>query len=376
MLAIINAQIVLEDKILKNANLIIEGGKIVSFGENVVVPNKAKLIDAKGFFVGPGFVDIHCHGGNGARFDKNPLKAAEHFLKNGTTTILATLYYDITPYEYIVIINKVTSYLKEGKGRNIGGFYMEGPYTNVKYGACPEHNRWSGEIKKEDFNDVIEHAGKYVKVWAFAPEREGIEPFIKKAKEINPDVTLSVAHSEATPEQIKKYGITLLTHCTNATGRANVPAGTRGCGPDEACFLDDNMYAEVICDSEGIHVNPDMLKLILKIKGKDKIILISDCFVSDEPSPPEFSHIEDLNFDANGNLCGSNLSLNIACRNMMKHTGVSVNDVFLMASRNPARVIGMDKEIGTIEVGKKANIVIVNDNFDIKNVILEGEIIC
>ena len=118
MLAIINAQIVLEDKILKNANLIIEGGKIVSFGENVVVPNKAKLIDAKGCFVGPGFVDIHCHGGNGARFDKNPLKAAEHFLKNGTTTILATLYYDITPYEYIVIINKVTSYLKEGKGRN------------------------------------------------------------------------------------------------------------------------------------------------------------------------------------------------------------------------------------------------------------------
>jgi N-acetylglucosamine-6-phosphate deacetylase len=106
------------------------------------------------------------------------------------------------------------------------------------------------------------------------------------------------------------------------------------------------------------------------------VILISDSFVSEEPTPPEFAHIKDLNFGASGELCGSNLTLNIACANMMKHTGASINDVFLMASRNGAIVAGLDKEIGTIEVGKKANLVIVDNEFDVKKVILEGEFVC
>ena len=87
-------------------------------------------------------------------------------------------------------------------------------------------------------------------------------------------------------------------------------------------------------------------------------------------------HIKDLNFDANGGLCGSNLTLNVACRNMMAHTGASINDVFLMASRNPANAVGLGDEIGTIEIGKKADLVVVNDNFDIEKIILGGEFVC
>ncbi len=381
MKAIINAKIILRDRVLENGVLLIENGKISAFGDEneIEIPKSTEIFDANGLYVGPGFVDIHCHGGGGFMFDKNPKEAASHFLKFGTTTVLPTFYSDLDRDGYIAATKRVDRLIENNEAKNIGGIYMEGPYTNAKYGACPEKNKWRGEIKESDYAPFIEALGELVKVWVIAPEREGIEAFLRKALEVNPKVTVSIGHSEATPSEIaalKKYNLSLLTHCMDATGRIPCPPGTRSCGPDEACFLDDDMFAEVICDSKGIHVNPDMLKLILKVKGKERIVLISDSFVSFEETPPEFKEITDLMFDQNGGLCGSRLTLNVAVRNMMKHTGASINDCFLMATRNPAKVIGMNSEIGTIEVGKKANLVIVDSEINVHKTILEGEFVC
>ncbi|MBQ2765446.1 MAG: amidohydrolase family protein, partial [Clostridia bacterium] len=255
-------------------------------------------------------------------------------------------------------------------------FYMEGPYMNPKYGASPEKNKWKGEIKAEDYTPVVEAAGEHAKVWAIAPEREGLEPFLAKAKLVNPSTVFAVGHSEATPAQVqalKKYGIGLQTHCMNATGRPECASGTRSCGPDEACLMDKDIYCEMICDSQGIHVAADMQQFIISVKGIDKVVLISDSYVSDEPTPPEFAHITDLQFDANGGLCGSKLTLDKACANVRMHTGCSVIDAFLMASRNPARAIGMGSELGSITIGKRADIVIVDDGFNVENVMLKGK---
>ena len=211
-----------------------------------------------------------------------------------------------------------------------------------------------------------------------APEREGIEQFLKYAKKVNPEVMISVGHSEGNPEQIeklKRYGIGLLTHCMDATGRVTTWGGTRACGPDEYCMTDSDMYAEVICDSMGIHVNPALIRMILKIKGVDKIVLITDSFVSNEQGPEALRHVTDLHFDHNGGLCGSKLTMDMACKNMMTHTNCGIAQVFLMASRNPARVIGMEDEIGTIAVGKKANLVFVDDAFHVDTVMLEGKVV-
>ncbi len=378
MIAIKNANIVLEDSIINDGVLLIDGNKISSFGKSndVVVPADAEIFDAKGLFVGPGFVDIHVHGGNGHLFENEPLEAAKHFLFHGETTILPTLYYDLNKEDFYQAILKVQDAMKsEPEGRALAGFYMEGPYMNPKYGASPEKNKWKGEIKAEDYTKIVEAAGTDAKVWAVAPEREGLEPFLQKVKAVNPDAVIAVGHSEATPAEVsalKKYGISLQTHCMNATGRPDCSPGTRSCGPDEACFMDDDMYAELICDSQGIHVPADMIRLVLRVKGLDKVVLISDSFVSDEPVPEEFAHITDLQFDANGGLSGSKLTLDSACRNIISHIGCSINDAFIMAARNPARAIGMDKEIGTIEAGKKANLVIIDESFNVKKVILEG----
>jgi len=380
MICIKNAHVVLESSILADGAILIDGERIVSVGpcKDMPLPPDCTCIDAGGAYVGPGFVDIHVHGGGEAMFYEDPEKAAAHFLAHGETTQLATLYYDLDKASFAAAIDRIKDAMAHGTAaKAIAGFYMEGPYMNPKYGASAEKNRWRGQIKEEDYRLIVDRAGDLAHVWAVAPEREGIAPFMAYAKKINPNTVFAVGHSEATPAQIralKHYGISLQTHCMNATGRHSDFLGTRGSGPDEACLLDSDMYAELISDSLAVHVNADLQKLILQVKGIDKLVLISDSFVSPEPSPESMRHVTDLSFDAGGNLSGSRLTMDAACRNLMQHTGCSIFDAFLAASRNGARVIGMDREIGTIEVGKLANLVFVDDQFHVRQVMLRGKL--
>jgi len=212
--------------------------------------------------------------------------------------------------------------------------------------------------------------------WTAGEPGEDVLAKLKRFVEVNPRAAFALAHSEATPAQarrFKRYGLKIQTHCMNATGRAPVPRGTRGSGPDEFCLSDPDVYAELISDSEGIHVCADQQRLILRAKGVDRVILITDSTKSDGTSPERLRHIRDLNFDANGDLCGSKLTLDVACRNIMAHTGCGIAQAFLMAARNPADAVGLGDEVGTIEAGKRANLVFVDDMFHVNRVILNGE---
>ena len=380
MVCIHNAKVVLETGILWDGVVLLEGDRIVAAGErrDVEIPAGCEMIDAEGAYVGPGFVDIHVHGGNGHMFDAEPLQAAEHFLKNGETTILATLYYNLSKEGFLDSIKKVQEAMAAGgAGSAIAGIYMEGPYMNPKFGAMPERNKWKGAIAEEAYEEVVDTVGTDAYVWSVAPEREGIEEFVKYAGKVNPHAVFAVGHSEATPAQVRKmkrYGLRIQTHCMDATGNYSEWVGTRGAGPDEACLTDPDMYAELICDSGAVHVNKDLINLIVRTKGVDKVILITDSFVSDLPAPEKLKHITDLIFDENCWLSGSKLTMNVACRNIMSHTNCGIAQAFLMASRNPARAIGLEDEIGTIEAGKRADLVFVDDVFNVKKVILGGKV--
>jgi len=380
MVCIHNAKVVLEHGILFDGVILLDGDRIVAAGDRreVEIPAGCEMIDAEGAYVGPGFVDIHVHGGNGHMFDAEPLEAAEHFLRNGETTILATLYYNLSKEGFLDSIKKVQAAMAAGgAGDAIAGIYMEGPYMNPKFGAMPERNKWKGAIAEEAYKEVVDTAGTDVFVWSVAPEREGIEEFVKYAGTVNPHAVFAVGHSEATPAQVRKmkrYGLRIQTHCMDATGNYSEWVGTRGAGPDEACLNDPEMYAELICDSGAVHVNKDLINLIVRTKGVDKVILITDSFVSDLPAPEKLKHITDLIFDENCWLSGSKLTMNVACRNIMSHTNCGIAQAFLMASRNPARAIGLEDEIGTIEAGKRADLVFVDDVFNVKKVILGGKV--
>ncbi len=379
MTLIQNANIILEDRILENSALLIEGDQIAKIGAEALNAAADTVIDAQGAYVGPGFVDIHVHGGGPAMYYQDPKAAVEHFLAHGETTQMPTLYYNLTPEEFAEAIRTIQEVMKEERyGQIIPGFYMEGPYMNPLYGGNPDRNRWKGEIKAEDYQEILSLAGKDALVWAIAPEREGIERFMADAKKANPDTIFTMGHCEASPEQIeavKPYGLNLMTHCLNATEHPPKRVGTRGVGPDEYCLTDDTMYAEMICDSGAIHVPVLWQKILLKMKGIDKVILISDSFVSDTQDHPDCFKYPDLSFDHNGLLSGSKLTLDIACKNFIKHTGVSIPEAFKAASLNPAKAVGLDQKYGSIAEGKIANLVFCGADLDVEKTMLYGKFI-
>ena len=186
----------------------------------------------------------------------------------------------------------------------------------------------------------------------------------------------SVAHSEASPQEVEAlmpYGLCIGTHHTNATGTIVKYPECRGVCVDEAVNYNQQIYAELICDSRGIHVDPYMLRLVRKIKGDDRIILVSDRSYADAPNPPGYEHVTDINFDKWGDIAGSKLTLEVACRNWMKHTGASIVDAFRVGSYVPARACGF-YDRGEIREGLKADLILVDFKMNVKTVILNGSI--
>lgn len=382
MLCIKNASIVLEKSILEDGIILIDGDRIAAVGQrnDIAIPETAQMLDAGGAFVGPGFVDIHAHGGGGAFFWADPQKAAAFFLERGTTSVLPALYTTQDLPTCLEAMDKFEAAMaSEGAGRIIRGVYMEGPYLNPDYGASRKRNQWLAPICKADYKPLVDRAAGLAKLWVIAPERENIEEFVRYVKSADPAARFSVGHSCANPDEIRKlkpYGLNQLTHCMDATGRCSDWLGTRGAGPDEACFLDADMYAELISDSGAVHVNPHLQKLILQVKGIDKVILISDNSGRDrDPVTPErLQHMTDLSFDAEGNLGGSRLSLDMACRNVMRHTGCDMVAAFRMAATNPARAAGLS-DVGEIAPGKLADLVLVDADFQVLKVLFRGELL-
>ena len=138
------------------------------------------------------------------------------------------------------------------------------------------------------------------------------------------------------------------------------------------------MYAELICDENAIHVMPGTIKMVLHAKGIEKVCLISDSM----PSRTDYKNNEalgiwygpDLNYDDRGKLAGSRMTLENAVRNLMTHTGYGLCHAIRMASLNPAKLLGIDSRVGSLAVGKTANMIIIDDMVNVKKVILKGEL--
>jgi len=377
MLAITGVNVVLKDHLIFDGYILISGNRILDYGrmESAQLPAGIERLDGGGLYVGPGLIDIHTHAGDGKLFCKEPEAAAEAHLRQGTTTVIPALYFNLSRAQMLEAAQAFRRARQKPLSRNIRGIYMEGPYLNPGFGCEIAGNQWSGAVLREDYQPLIEGVSDLARVWCIAPEREGIEGFVRDVKAALPDVVLSVAHSAATPEEVERLipqGLRLATHHTNATGTLDKYPECRGVCVDEAVNSNPEIYAELICDRMGIHVDPYMLRLVRRVKGRDRLILVSDSFVADGPIPDGYSGATDILFDHAGEIAGTKLTLNMACRNMMQHTGCGICDGFAYASLNPAKLLGLTG-YGCIERGNVADLVLVDDQMNVRHVFLDGQ---
>ena len=370
---IINGKVILEDSI-KELNVFFENGKITEVSNRV--PTDETVIDAKGLYVAPGMIDVHTHGRNGsdtmyATFkDLNNISVSE--LKTGVTSFLPT-----TMTMPSVDIKKAIAAAYDNKdkveGAKILGMHLEGPFFSVKYkGAQPEECMIAPTV--ENYLSFAGDHPDFVKKISLAPEIEGAVYLIKYLREQN--VVVSMGHTDATYEEAVKAieaGATSGTHTYNAM----TPLKHREPGVVGAVMLHDEVYAELILD--GIHVSFPAAKILSKMKGADKLILITDSL--------EAAMLPDGTYELgnqkvyvkdgqarlkSGNLAGSTANLNQCVRNAYKHLDLPLYEAIGYATKNPADHLGL-KDYGRIKEGCVADMILIDDEIDIKRVILNGE---
>ncbi|MCK5811543.1 MAG: amidohydrolase family protein [Clostridiales bacterium] len=357
MLNVTNGRIVLENKIFIG-NLYLKDGLIYTISKDKVY--EGDIIDAKGQLVTPGFIDIHCHGGGGQLFAFDPITALRGHKKRGTLGVLPTIGYNMSKEGFI---NGVKNIVKI-KDEAILGINCEGPFVNPEYGADTRNAR---KVDKKEYEAIYEAGQGKIRIWMISPDIDNAREFIDYLKTKN-EVVSCAGHTGCTKEQLKD--IQLICHLYDGMGpKQRACKDIHETGTAEAVLADDQLYAELIADSKGVHVSDLLLKITFRAMGEDKIILISDAIGTKE----NYSD-GDLNYNELGQLAGSMMSVNLAVCNMVKHTGITWPQGVKLATLNPAKLLGLDKNLGSILKGKKANIVVMSEKGDVYHVIENGEI--
>lgn len=375
MKAIINGKIILKDKVLTGMAVVFEE-KIIDIVKNDNVPSEAEIIDASGAYVAPGLIDVHIHGYLGE--DTSDCKPegirimSEGLVEKGVTGWLPTTV--TIPQNDLVkaagIIRSLMEESKTWKGTAILGMNAEGPYVNPKKKGAQNEDY----IQKPNPDVIIENSD-VIKIITMAPEMDENYKAIKKITK-NSDVIVSMGHTDATYEQACDSitaGVKQVTHLFNAMS----PLNHRKPGVVGAALKND-VYTELICDT--FHINPALFSIVYNLK-KDKLILITDCLRSGGLEDGEYSlggqkvflkgiecRLED------GTIAGSVLTLNKGVYNLLVNTDISVFEAVNCASLNPATALGIANKKGSIEIGKDADIIIADDEFNIKNTIIGGRV--
>ncbi len=373
---IINGKIVLPDSVVCGKSLAFDSecGKIVGVVDKV--PAGADIIDAKGNYVAPGLIDIHIHGYLGEdTCDAKPegiKKMAYGVIQNGVTAFLPTTM-TVSKDQIIASLNAVRSLKEESKtwgGAEIIGVHAEGPFINPsKKGAQAGEN-----ILTPDADFIIENSDIITSV-TLAPEMDEGHKCIKKLA-AESDVLVSMGHSDATFEEAMsaaKDGVNHATHLFNAMSAL----AHRNPGVVGAALASENVSVEIIADT--FHINPGLYSIVEKVKG-NKMVLITDCTRAGGMPDGEYElggqpiFLKGIECRlADGVIAGSVLKLNCAVKNVLDYTNLPANEVFNMASLNPAKAIRCDGRIGSLEEGKDADIIITDDNINIIRTIKKGK---
>ncbi len=371
---IVNCCAVLPDRIEPDCAIVVEAGRIAALGPRV--PPQGEILDAGGLLALPGFVDAHVHGAVGHDFNQPSVAAVEAVLRahasHGTTALLASIYTDHAE-RMLQAIETLANLPQPEDGAELLGVYIEGPFLNkARRGAQPEE-----AIVPPDpalLGRMLAAGRGKVRVLALSPELPGALELIRFA--VQSGVRVSMAHTDATYAQVQEAVAAGLSHVTHLFD------GMRGLhhrepGPVGAALLLEQLEVELIGD--GLHVLPEIVNLTLRLKGVDKVMLVSDALHLAGLPPGRYQFAGQPAEVGNGwaklTEAGTPISvctMQQAFRNAASWTGLPLPQLSRLTSLNPARAAGAPARKGSLETGKDADILLMDDQFNLREVFLRG----
>lgn len=369
-----NVKVFQKEGFFEPGEIYIRDGKIMPEEEQFA---KEEILDGKGAYAIPGLTDIHFHGCMGHDFSDGTPEAiralAEYELSQGITQICpATM---TLPEETLLKISRTAAAYDNLSGARLVGINMEGPFVSEKKKGA-QNGMYIHKPDAAMFKKLQKEAKGLYKLIALAPEEEGALEFIEELKE---EAVISLAHTTAdydTAMEALKRGANHVTHLFNA-----MPAFShRETGVVGAAFDTQNCDVELIVD--GIHISPSMVRAAFKMFGDDRVILISDSMMATGLTDGDYSlggqpvkvkgnlaTLED------GTIAGSATNLMDCLRIAVKQMEIPLESAVKCAAVNSARSIGIDDRYGSLEPGKVANIVLLDENLDLQDIVYEGKVL-
>ena len=365
------------DKIIVNEKLFdgyvyIENGKITEVTQQE--KSVEKEYDYTGKYVSAGFIDMHTHGAGGYAFMNSTVEdvinGCDYHLAHGTTSIVPT----ISAGEFETMKQAVINiYKAKGKTKgNILGAHLEGPYLSPKQAGaqCPV---FITPPKKDDYKSLIEEYGESITRWTYAPENDTNGEFCKYLTEHN--IIASAGHTDAKYQDMQvaiENGCNLITHLYSCTSTVTRDHGFRSLGVIESAYLRDELYVEIIAD--GKHLPPDLIKMIIKIKGTDKVALITDSLeiagtdiTEGVMSGTEFI-VEDgvCKLKDRSAFAGSVATADRLIQTLVTECGYEIPTAVKMLTEVPAKILNVNK--GVLAKGKDADIIVFDEDIKITDV--------
>jgi len=371
MKAIINAAVIMNSCIHKGYTIVFDE-KIRSIGAAIETEGLEEVIDAQGRYLSPGFIDLHIHGcvGNDTMDDNdNSIRNISKSLPaTGVTAFLPTT---MTMKQSAIAktLDRIRKLMGKEPGASILGCHLEGPFICEEYKGAQD----ATYIRRPDYN-MIKDFLDVIRIITLAPEEEGSVEFIEKCT--RQGVVISIGHTRASYEQAMEAiakGASHITHTFNAMP----PLHHREPGVVGAA-MDSSVSCELIADN--IHVNPAVQRILLRVKGVEGMVLVTDAMKACLLEAGEY----DLGGQkvlvkgdearlVSGNLAGSVLTINKALKNFRANTGISIADAVSTVTVNPARILGVEDRKGSICEGRDSDMVLFDEEFNIYATFIRGK---
>ncbi len=364
---------VYRDGQFRREDVLVEDGKLSFPG---VPPEGCRVVDLKGAMLVPGFLDLHTHGGDNV--DVNAATAEDFaqisrfFARNGTTGWLCSILTDTEEQTLWSIGQAREAMAAPIAGARLLGIHLEGPFLSPEYkGAMPEHLLRKGDAAL--FRRYQQAAGGTVRYLTVAPEVEGV---VDMLREISGEVAVAIGHSGADYETAIRAidaGARACTHTFNAMGLFHQHRPSI-----MGAVLERPVYCEAICD--GRHLHPGTVRMLLACKGWDRVAAVTDSIQAAGLPDGRYKlgvndvvvEDGDAKLASNGVRAGSTLTTGQALKNLAAFTGQPVERVLPLVTLNPARLIGMEERKGSIAPGKDADLVVLDDQLNVKQTYVSG----